>query len=330
MKPKNLLAVAAFVSLGSAALAQVVFTDVLDVVTADLGASCFASDYSPNEDIYLVSAGGSTVNIYNGTTGADTATDVDISGLDPAGLGVFGIACADDGRIFMFNNEEATAGATPKWWLFTNSSDTTPTEAVASGADFARFGHVEGAGTNTILIATGGPSDGPANIYTTADAATWTLADAAAVQAKSGLAVNSTVTTTWAVGDTGANNVQKFNGTIGGTWTEDTSPWPSTTDLDGSGPLVYDNANNVLFGVLMGGGPGSVIAIDADDATNLGSDALTNNPSTVTGYHGDHVVSTSGSGTLWASARGATASTAVLYKWTFTVAGSNVDDWSAY
>jgi len=324
MMLKNLLAISAFSALTAAATAQVNFTNVLDVVTADLGASCFASDYEPNTDQFLVSAGGTTVNIFNGTTGADTGNTMDLTVPAPSGLGIFGIAAADDGRIFLFEDGSGN------WYLYNSVTDTSPVVAVASAA-FARFGHVEGSGTNTVLVATGGGTDGPANIYTTTDGTNYTLADAAPVAAKSGLAVNSTITTTWAVGDTGTNNCRKFNGTIGGTWTEDTTTWPATTPVDGAGPLVFDNANNVVFGLLMGGGPGTLEAVDADDATSLGSDTITNVPNTITGYHGDYLESTAGSGTLWTVARGATSSTAVMHKWTFTTGSpSEVEDWSAY
>jgi len=293
------------------------FTNVLDVATDNAAQSVFGSTYSVSENKFLASKGGLGVRVYNGNTGA-YETDLNMTGIPAAtSLGLFGMACGTDGSIFSVQVDVSQA------FQWANIS-AAPTLA-ANPSVFWRNGKVIGTGAATKLVVTGASDAGPVNVYTTSDDATYTETETiTTVGSKSAMGVNSAITKLWTIPDT-ANDIQKGVKTAG-VWALDPSFVPPPGTL-AAATVVYDEVNNVVFAWKTT----TVFALHADTGVQIGTATVVNGANSTPGYNGSIVSSVPGSGTLWMIARGATATNAVMQKFTYTVTGvSAVADWAIY
>lgn len=303
----------------SVGMAQVMFTNELDVATP-IGGSVYSATYDPGSDQFLAGSPALDITTYDGTTGAPVGS-LDLTGITPGGLGFFALAAGSDGTIYAYENGAGDI------WKWDDASDTAPTQA-GTGASLYRVGHALGTGVDTLLVFTGTSDNGPAWIWDTADGDSFTIGDTVAnASAKSAIAPNADGTVLYTVGDVGGLPINKIVND-GGTWVEDTDPW--TAPALGGGPMVYDNENDILFVHPMVGTADTVLALDGTTGETIGQETVTNATGTVTGYCGAFVVPDGAGGTLWMAARGATASDLVMYKWTYAIGATSVGDWDLY
>lgn len=323
MKKLILSAIASSMLLSGGAMAQktaeFAATADLDVASANVG-SVYAATYSIADDKFLASNAGTTIRIYNGTTGA-YESDLNISGITPANLGFFALAAGTDGSIFAY---EQNNDVMPAIWQWDNVADTTPALAASGAADvpFARAGQVIGTGNDTVLMLTGSANNGPIQLYETADDVTYTVLETipgAAVSAKSTAAINSTLDDAWGMGDSNQPVTKAVKD--GGVWSEDAA-FTAPAGANNSAVIAYDEANDVLIAK----SAGNLYILDGTTGEELATFAVTNSAlSTVPGYGGGIVSSTldvpsgNGTGTVWIAGRGTTASNAALTKISYTV-----------
>ncbi|PKO19470.1 hypothetical protein CVU37_03310 [candidate division BRC1 bacterium HGW-BRC1-1] len=299
--------------IASGALAQVTLTNTaVDFATDNVG-SVYAATYSISANKFLASNAGTTIRIYNGDTGAYEG-DMNITGVNPTGNGIFALTAGTDGSIFGMES-----GASTLWqWSSTASA---PVNAIASGVPFSRAGAVIGTGNTTKVALTGSANNGPITVFSTTDDVTYTLLETIAANAKSTLAINSAITKTWGMPDSSQPIAKTVNT---GSWAADAGFVPDVL-TNSSTSMVFDEINNVLFSVQAS----TVYALNADTGALLGSTAITNGFSTTPGYAGGICSPTAGAGTVWFAGRGATATNASLHKLTYTVTAA-VSDWSIY
>lgn len=308
-----------FLGLAAAASAQtaVTLTKVLDTVTDNAG-TVYAATYSVAANKFLASSGGTSIRIYNGTTGA-YESNLNITGVTISGLGFFALTAGTDGSIFGF------ADTTQVLWQWASIS-AVPAQA-ASAVPFARCGHVVGTGTSTKVALTGEGDSGPTYIYGTTDDVAYTLSDTipgTTLPAKNSLAVNTGLNKAWAVGDTGAA-IKKATKS-GTSWSADVS-FVAPTASDSAATLVFDSVNNVLFAFT----GATIFALNGDTGAQLGTVTVTNPIFATPGYAGAVVSPTTNAGTLWMAGRTDT-NNVVLQKLTYTVTPTPaaVNDWAIY
>lgn len=310
MKKLFALAAAAALITGAATVAsaqvQVTLASDLSVATDNDGESVYAATYSRDEDKFLSSVAGANVRVYNGATGA-YESNLDMTGINLVDLGIFALAAGSDGSIF------AMEDGTGSLWQWDNVA-AAPVQAVASGVAFARCGVVLGTGNNTLVALTGSANNGPIEVYGTTDDVTYTLDQtipAVEIEAKSSMAVNSTVTAAWAVGDT---HLPITKAVDSGGWAADPA-FNAPTSGNGTASLAYDDANNILFGI-----KGTVVtAYDADTGDELANVTVAEGLNPTAGYAGGVVVSTPGSGTVYFAGRGVTTTECVMNVVSYTV-----------
>jgi hypothetical protein len=332
MKTKLFFATAIMVGFTMGASAQTInITEVLDTsVDAAFGSSVYSATFDPTSNKYLAGTA-DQIGIFNGDTGVKEGS-LSVTGITYSGLGFFALAAADDGRIFAYEHGDADNNDLhADIWRWDDINDTTPTK-VADSPGLMRVGHVLGTGASTRLFMTGTTDNGAAWIWDTTDDVTYTQSSEVpdtAIDAKSALAVNATGDTVWAVGDVGSTSAITKAVLDGGTWTADTGGiW--IDPAIGGGPMIYDDANELLF-ILPMPGQTTLHVLDPVSGYEITTHEFDTQTNFTTGYNGSNLVSTEGSGTLWMAARGAVPTDLAMYKITYEiVVPLAAENWALY
>ncbi len=321
---RGLLAAAMALTTALGFAQTVTFTNVLAVEDATSSGSVRSSNYVPVADKFIVSNSDQKIEIFNGVTGAREG-QLSQAGIatSPGGLGFFALTATRDGYIYGW---EDLGDDIYRW----SSTTDLPTK-VYDNAPFARFGSTGTDAQGKIAVAfTGVGNFSFVQFYSDSfpfASGSFSFTEAPDLDGKSGLAINNNGTIAYTVGDTNAQPLKKWVKT-GTTWAV-APEWPTTLIL--AGPMAYDEVNNILLVHDMRGAANRrLVALHGTTGAEIGTATLPVLSGTTAGNSGAYVAPTAGGGTLWVTTPAATANRLVLYKWTYAVDTSSVDDWSLY
>lgn len=330
---RGLLAAAMALTTAVGFAQAVTFNNVLAVEPLT-DAAVYSAAYVPVSDKFLVSHA-TTIDIFNGVTGAAEGK-LDISGITPGGLGFFAITATEDGYIYSYENSGQDI------WRWSSISDM-PTKvydtvSTATGTQ-QRFGATATTDDGIMIAFTGASDDGPVEFFSDSfpfASGSFTFEGSVDLDAKSSLALGSDGKTLFTVGTPSQRTILKWIN-VAGVWTQD-PVWPApeanpaTAEPIGAGAFAYDDLNDILFvHDMRGTANNSLKAYNGTTGEIIGTATLPVLSGTLAGYASAYVAPTTNGGTLYVAARGRTSSShASLYKWTYVVDTSSVDDWSLY
>lgn len=327
---KSLLAVAlAATTAMAAAQTSVTLTKVLDIQVPlnSTGMAMGSSTYVPDADKFIVGLrGAGGIEVYNAQTGA-YETMMSISGITPAGLGIFGVVASEDGVIYGYED-----GA-KDLWRWGSISDPAP-EKVYDTPAFARGGATGKVGSDIAIALTGSGNDGPVEFFSDTfpfSSTSFTFNESVGLEAKPALAMNNAGDVVFTVGDS-LRPLQRWEKSTEGVWNG-----PIWTSEFNGGPLAYDNEHDLVFGLGTGGSTANMLMV-YDGATGdlVGEIEVESTINSTPQLSGGWVTPTETGGTVYLSGPGPLSGTpasiydANFYVYDYVAPESSVNDWSLY
>jgi hypothetical protein len=319
---KLLLASVLFIALTTAGYAQynVNLSVVLDA-SGTVGGAGYCNAYNPGDDTFLSSVSGYGIGVISAVSGVPTGASYNMTGQNIGGLAFFGITADTSGNAYGVN---ANSGALIRW-----ANTTVLGATLATGCQFTRNMGAMGSGLSTVVMTCGGANTGDVDIYGTTDDITYYIIDSATGFAKSGFALDSTLTTAWGNPDT-SNQLNKVV-KVGGFWVSenlaDGGAWDKANTPSQIGPMGYDDVNGLILGCKTDAD--TAYALDSVTGKTYGSVVLADDGHGLAGYNGGYVTNlAAGSGRFYLAQRSGTPAGYHVAILDYGV--TSVNDWTLY